>query len=38
MSAEQLVSFFMDCNPDADRDRVLFIASLYIEECFAEGV
>jgi hypothetical protein len=38
MSAGQLVSFFMECNPDADEQKVTRLASLYIEECAVEGV
>lgn len=38
MTREQLVSFFMGNNPGADMQRVTLLASLYIEECAAEGV
>ena len=38
MSIDQLVSFFMENNPSADEQRVLRLASLYIEECALEGV
>ncbi|MFO8183095.1 MAG: glucosaminidase domain-containing protein [Candidatus Aegiribacteria sp.] len=35
---EQLVSFFMESNPEADQSRVRMLASLYLEECAIEGV
>lgn len=35
---ERLVSFFMENNPEADESRVSRIASIYLEECSAEGV
>ena len=38
MSSEELVSFFMENNPDADEQRVARLAGLYIEECAFEGV
>ena len=38
MDSEQLVSFFMENNPDADEQRVVRIAVLYISECASEGV
>lgn len=38
MTMEHLVSFFMANNPGADLQRVTLLASLYIEECAAEGV
>lgn len=38
MSEEQLVSFFMECNPDADENSVNLLAVLYIDECATEGV
>jgi len=38
MTPEQLVSFFMENNPGADRQRVALLAALYIEESSLEGV
>ena len=38
MSSGELVSFFMESNPDADEQRVVRLADLYIEECALEGV
>lgn len=38
MSMANLVAFFMDSNPEADLDQVTLLASLYLEECMAEGV
>lgn len=38
MSSGELVSFFMENNPDADELKVSRLASLYIEEAAAEGV
>ncbi|MCK5116083.1 MAG: glucosaminidase domain-containing protein [Candidatus Aegiribacteria sp.] len=38
MDSEQLVSFFMENNPDADEQRVARLADLYIAECAFEGV
>jgi hypothetical protein len=38
MSREQLASFFMENNPDADELKVLRLASIYIEESAVEGV
>jgi hypothetical protein len=38
MTADQLVSFFMENNSAADMERVSLLAGLYIEECSAEGV
>ena len=37
-SEEQLMAFFMECNPDADENRINHLAALYIEECATEGV
>jgi hypothetical protein len=38
MSPGQLVSFFMENNPDADEVKVARLAALYIEESAVEGV
>ncbi len=38
MSQGQLVSFFMEQNPDADEQKVTRLAALYIEESAFEGV
>lgn len=38
MAREQLIRFFMDNNPGADRERVALLADLYIEESVFEGV
>ena len=38
MTADRLVSFLLENNPDADSARVVLLASLYIEEAAAEGV
>lgn len=38
MSQGNLVSFFMDNNPEADSTEVAPLASIYIEECGFEGV
>ena len=38
MGSEQLYSFFMENNPDADEQRVVRLAVLYIAECAFEGV
>ncbi len=38
MSQDQLVSFFMEQNPDADEQKVARLAALYIEESAFEGV
>ncbi len=38
MSRGNLVSFFMENNPSADRECVDILAGMYIEECAAEGV
>jgi len=38
MSQQQLVSFFMENNTEADLQRVTLLASLYIEESAVEGV
>lgn len=38
MSLDRLVSFFLDSNPDADEERVVRLAALYIEEADIEGV
>lgn len=35
---EQLVSFFMESDPEADESRVRMLAALYLEECAIEGV
>ncbi len=38
MDSDELVSYFMDNNPDADEQRVALLAGLYISECAFEGV
>ena len=38
MSPGELVSFFLESNPDADELKVTRLAALYIEEAAAEGV
>ncbi len=38
MDSEELCSFFMGNNPDADEQRVTRLAGLYISECAVEGV
>lgn len=38
MSSGRLVTFFMECNPDADEYTVGLLAQLYVEECGTEGV
>lgn len=38
MTADRLVSFLLESNPDADSGRVALLASLYIEEAAIEGV
>ena len=38
MSQGQLVSFFMEQNPDADEQKVTRLAAIYIEESAFEGV
>ncbi len=38
MSRGNLAAFFMENNPAADLDEVTLLASLYLEECTAEGV
>ena len=38
MTSAELCSFFMENNPDADEQRVVRIAVLYISECAVEGV
>ena len=38
MNSAELVSFFMENNPDADEQRVVRLAALYIAECAFEGV
>lgn len=37
-SADSLYSFFMSSNPEADEQKVLRLARLYVEEAFDEGV
>ncbi len=37
-SSDQLVSFFMERNPAADKKQVLRLAKYYIEECKTEGI
>ena len=38
MSTDRLVSFFLECSPGADPEKVGRLASLYVEECAIEGV
>ena len=38
MDSDELYSFFMENNPDAEEERVSRLAGLYIEECVFEGV
>ena len=38
LSTDRLVSFFMECNPGADEQKVGRLAILYVEECSTEGV
>ncbi|HOF67542.1 MAG TPA: glucosaminidase domain-containing protein [Candidatus Fermentibacter daniensis] len=38
MTADRLAGFLLEDNPDADSERVLLLATLYIEECAVEGV
>ncbi|MBQ0038855.1 MAG: glucosaminidase domain-containing protein [Treponema sp.] len=38
MTARELYSFFMENNPDADRDTVMLLADLYIQEAGDEGI
>jgi hypothetical protein len=38
MSERDLIEFFMECNPEADEERVARLAALYMDEAAYEGV